>query len=98
MFLDDGRLLNNLRELVQGARIVNGLRVESKMLAAIAYNDDWHHLFLEFRSGDIYCYRNVPVGRYDELRVTDSKGKYCRRHILNRYPYQRIHRAFRTAS
>ena len=47
---------------------------------------------------EAYCYRNVPVERYEELRVADSKGKYCKRHILNRYPYQRIHRALRTAS
>lgn len=68
------------------------------MLAAVAYNSDWHHLYAEFRSGDIYCYRNVPVRHYEELLVADSKGKYFRRHILNRYPYQRIHRAFLTAS
>jgi hypothetical protein len=47
---------------------------------------------------DIYCYRDVPVERYDELLAADSKGKYFRRHILNRYPYQRISRAFPTAS
>jgi hypothetical protein len=77
---------------------VNWVRVKSRMLAAVAYDHDWHHLYLEFRSGDIYCYRDVPVQRYEELLEADSKGKYVRRHILNRYPYQRIHRAFRTAS
>jgi hypothetical protein len=25
------------------------------MLAAVACDHDWHHLYLEFRSGDIYC-------------------------------------------
>ena len=74
------------------------VRVKSRMLAAVAYDADWHHLYLEFRSGDIYCYRDVPVQRYEELLVADSQGKYGRRHILKRYPYQRIHRAFPTAS
>ena len=36
---------------------MNWVRVKSKMLAAVAYNPEWHHLYLEFRSGDIYCYR-----------------------------------------
>ena len=71
------------------------MRVESRALAAVAYDHNWHHLYLEFRSGDIYCYRDVLVERYDELLVADSKGKYFRRHILNRYPYQRISRRFR---
>jgi hypothetical protein len=77
---------------------VKWVRVESRALAAVAYNHDWHHLYVEFRSGDIYCYSDVPVERYDEILVADSKGKYFRRHILNRYPYQRISRAFPTAS
>ena len=72
--------------------------VKSRMLAAIAYNHDWQQLYLKFRSGDIYCYRAVPLERYQELLTADSKGKYVRSHILNRYPYQRIHAAVPTAS
>jgi hypothetical protein len=60
------------------------------MLAAVAYNDDWRQLYLRFRSGEIHCYRDVPVGRYNELLAADSKVEYARGHILNRYPYQRV--------
>ena len=74
------------------------VQVESRALAAAAYDHDSHHLYVEFRSGEIYCYRDVPVERYDELLVADSKGKYFRRYILNRYPYQRIFRQFPAAS
>ena len=77
---------------------MNWVRVKSRMLAAVAYDHDWHHLYLEFRSGDIYCYREVPPHRYQELLAADSKGKYSQAHILNHYRYQRIHRAFPTAS
>jgi hypothetical protein len=72
--------------------------VKSRMLSAVAYNADWKHLYLEFRSGEIYCYRGVPVERHHELLAADSKGKYVRSHILNRYPHQRIPAALRTAS
>jgi hypothetical protein len=77
---------------------VKWVRVESRVLAAIAYDHNWHQLYVEFRSGNIYCYSGVPVERYEELLVADSKGKYFRRYILNRYPYQRIPRPFPTAS
>ena len=72
--------------------------VKSKMLAAVAYNGDWKQLYLRFRSGEIYCYQGVPVEGYQELLAAGSKGEYVRSHIFNRYPYQRIRSAIRTAS
>jgi hypothetical protein len=60
---------------------VNWVRVKSRMLTAVAYNPDWRHLYLEFRSGDIYCYHGVRVEPYEELLKADSKGQYCRHHI-----------------
>ena len=89
--------LLDLREWLEGQE-VNWVRVKSKMLAAVAYNPDWRHLYLEFRSGDIYCYRGVPAERYEELLAADSKGQYCRQHILQHFPYDRIPRTFRSAS
>jgi hypothetical protein len=77
---------------------VNWVRVKSRMLAAVAYEHHWKQLYLQFRSGDIYCYRGVPGEAYQELLAADSKGKYVRTHILNQYAYQRIHAAVPTAS
>jgi hypothetical protein len=76
---------------------VNWVPVKSRMLLAVSYDHDWCQLYLKFRSGDIYCYRGVPVERYEELLAADSKGKYCRSHILNRFPYERVLRTVRTA-
>ena len=72
--------------------------VKSKMLSAVAYNHDWQQLYLRFRSGDIYCYRDVPLERYEELIAAPAKGEYARTHIFNRYPYQRIRSAINAAS
>ena len=72
-----------------GGRIVDWVPVMSRVLRAVAYDQDWRQLYLKFRSGDIYCYR-VPVERYEELLVANSKGQYCRRHIVNRFPYERV--------
>ena len=74
------------------------VRVKSKMLSAVAYNGEWRQLYLKFRSGDIYCYRDVPVEEYDELLAAESKGEYARGHILHCYPCQRVHAAVYTAS
>lgn len=72
--------------------------VKSRMLAAVAYNDDWKQLYLKFRSGEVYCYRDVPAEQYEELLAADSKGTYVRGHILKQYPYQRIDTAVPAAS
>ena len=81
-----------------GTSAVKWIPVKSRMLTAVAYNTEWHQLYVRFRSGDVYCYREVPLARYEELLAADSKGQYCRQHIFNRFPYHRIHRAFSTAS
>lgn len=65
--------------------------VKSKMLVAVAYSPDWQQLYLKFRTGDVYCYRGVPLARYQELLASDSKGNYARDYILHGYPYQRIY-------
>ena len=72
--------------------------VKSRMLTAVAYDHDWQQLYLNFCSGEVYCYRAVPAERYQEILTADSKGKYVRSQILNRHPYQRIHSAVPAAS
>ena len=74
------------------------VRVKSKMLSAVAYNGEWEQLYLKFRSGDVYCYRGVPLEAYEELLTAKSKGEYAQAHILHRFPYQRVHTALYTAS
>ena len=86
-----------LREWFQERETVKWVLVKSKMLTAVAYNRDWQHLYLKFRSGDIYSYRGVEFERYEELLAADSKGTYVRSHMLNRYPYQKVHWAVPTA-
>ena len=77
---------------------MNWVPVKSRMLAAVGYDHRWRQLYLRFRSGDVYCYRAVPPECYQELLAAESKGKYVRSHILNRYLYQWIYSAVPTAS
>jgi hypothetical protein len=69
---------------------VEWVPVESSVLAAVAYPRDEHLLFVEFRSGEIYCYFEVPPGRYEELLCADSKGGYFNRHIRNHFRHLQL--------
>ena len=64
--------------------------VESKTLASVAYDPADRTLWLEFRSGAIYCYFDVPPGVHQDLMAADSKGSYFNRAIRGRYLYQRL--------
>ena len=59
------------------------MEVESSVLSAVAYPQNEDLLFVEFRSKEIYCYREVPPERYEELLRADSKGSYFNSHIRN---------------
>ena len=59
------------------------LRVDLKStsLNAATYQDQSAFLDLEFRSGAIYRYVGVPAQTYQELLLTQSKGRYFNQHI-----------------
>ncbi|MCC7451234.1 MAG: KTSC domain-containing protein, partial [Anaerolineae bacterium] len=44
-------------------------------------------LEVEFESGRVYQYFDVPIAVYLEFLTADSKGKYFNAHIRNEYPY-----------
>ena len=47
-------------------------------------------LDLEFRSGAIYRYLEVPARTYRELLRAESKGGYFNQHLRNRFAYSKI--------
>ncbi len=47
-------------------------------------------LEIQFESGRVYQYFDVPESVYQELMQAESKGKYFNAHIRNQYPYQEI--------
>lgn len=63
---------------------------ESKLLAASAYDDGKHILYLRFRSGEVYRYFAFPAERYRELLVAESRGRYFLSNIRNRFRYDRL--------
>ena len=61
------------------------MAVESRVLAAVAYPDGEHLLFVEFRSGEVYLYFDVPPESFEKLLRADSKGGYFNGHVRNRF-------------
>jgi KTSC domain len=66
------------------------LTLESKMLAAAAYDADKHILYLRFRSGDAYRYFDFPAVDYQMFLTAESKGHFFLDHIKNHFPFERL--------
>lgn len=48
-------------------------------------------LYIQFNSGGLYVYSNVPEQVYRELLSASSHGRYFHTHIKNSYSYRKIH-------
>jgi hypothetical protein len=64
--------------------------VDSSVLASAGYDQVAAVLELEFISGSVYRYAEVPERVYRELLAAESKGEYFREHIEDRYLYARV--------
>jgi len=68
----------------------NRIPLESSTLASVLYDSSHRHLQVEFRSGDIYLYSEVPLQTYHELLKAPSKGAYFNRNIRKRFVCQQL--------
>jgi hypothetical protein len=68
---------------------MNVITVESTTLSTIAYDDARNRLQLEFCSGAIYPYFDVPAAVHADLLRATSKGTYFHRMIRGRFAYTR---------
>lgn len=64
--------------------------VSSTDLRSVGYNDDDQVLEIEFNSGGVYRYFNVPENIYDGFMAAISHGKYFHRNIKDTYQFEQI--------
>ena len=69
---------------------MNRTPVSSSNLRSVGYNATTNTLEIEFQSGRVYQYFNVPKSVYQGLMNAASHGTYHHRRIKDRYPYERI--------
>lgn len=66
--------------------------LESKLLAAAAYDGLRRRLYLRFNSGELYRYFTFTTDQYRAFLDAESQGKYFLDHIRNQFPYERLRR------
>ena len=66
--------------------------LESKLLAAEAYDGLRHRLYLRFHTGEIYRYFTFTADQYRAFLDAESQGKYFLNHIRDQFPYERLNR------
>jgi len=59
------------------------IKVKSSNIAGIFYENNT--LYLQFNKGQVYSYENVPEEIYIWLLNSESKGKFFKENILNKY-------------
>ncbi|MDP3881101.1 MAG: KTSC domain-containing protein [bacterium] len=64
--------------------------IQSSDIRSVGYDDETSILEVEFKSGNVYQYVNVPEHVYDELMKSESKGRYFNSEIRDRYPNSKI--------
>lgn len=62
-------------------------KVHSSNLVFVGYDDENQMLEIEFKEGKVYSYSDVPRYIYESLMSANSKGKYFRENIMNKYKW-----------
>ena len=65
-------------------------KVNSSTLKSAGYQGTSFTLELEFTTGSVYQYSNVPISVYQELMDAPSKGSYFNDYIKDKYRYKKI--------
>jgi hypothetical protein len=66
--------------------------LNSTSITAAVYLDKQAVLEMEFRSGAVYRYFDVPAATYETFLVVESKGAYFNHYIRNRFDYAKVQR------
>jgi hypothetical protein len=62
----------------------------STVIANMQYDPASATLRVEFVSGLVYLYKEVPEAVFLAMKTSGAKGIYLNRHIKGRYRYERI--------
>ena len=65
-------------------------RVESTLVRAVGYQRRSKTLEVEFQSGEVYQYSDVPERVFEEFWKAESKGKYFNFEIRDSYAFVRL--------
>ncbi|WP_047198229.1 KTSC domain-containing protein [Caldimonas brevitalea] len=64
--------------------------VASSSLRSVGYDPSHQLLEVEFATGRVYRYEDVPQEAYDELLAADSLGRHFNARVRDRYPTEEV--------
>ena len=64
--------------------------VSSSSVASVGYDPKTQTLEIEFQSGSVYDYEEVPPEVFQGLMEAPSKGRYFANEIRGQYPSSRV--------
>jgi KTSC domain len=64
--------------------------VSSSSVTSVGYDSETRTLEIEFNSGSVYEYNEVPPEIYQGLMEAPSKGRYFANEIRGQYPSTRL--------
>lgn len=64
--------------------------VTSSNITSVGYSAEHEALDVEFNTGAVYRYQGVPQSAYDQLRESESVGRFVYARINGHYPCSRI--------
>lgn len=72
-----------------GAGGVDRQSIDSRSLASVGYDMTSRTLEVEFVSGSVYRYFDVPAAVFDGLLAAESAGRYFNAHVRDHYRFTR---------
>jgi hypothetical protein len=63
--------------------------VKSSAIVSIGYNSERKILEIEYISGEVYDYLNVPENIFNELMQAESKGTFTNTQIKQHYDFEK---------
>lgn len=67
---------------------MNLQKVDSSNIDRIGYQD--RKLIVEYKSGLMYAYNDVPEHVWNEFKIAESKGRFMNSEIKNKYLFERL--------
>jgi KTSC domain len=84
------QLWNIEKNLLERWEFMDRKAVKSSMLNSIGYDTDTQTLELEFKSGEVWQYMDVPAEEFEGLMNAPSHGGYARNNIIGSYHESRV--------
>jgi len=70
---------------------VHRVHLDSEALSSVGYDPASHVLEIEFPSGRVYQYFDVPRHEVERMLRADSRGAYFGERVRDRYRYAQVH-------